>query len=245
MSARRALTALAVVGCIALGAAHAVETEVTPADADTLAGILAGVPRARSGVLADDIATIRAVQAAVLQTAPIHRPIPHGQTREPADLVRAAAGLCYDRSRTIEKALRLLGFDVRHVFLLSTAEHSPLAALVTPGVESHAVTEVETVAGWLVVDSNAPWISVDRTGRPVSMADLQDRLADVSPVPDGIYREPVWPIYGLYSRHVRFFPPFNGIPDVIGANCSAIWSADRWRGPIRERGGCYARSVAG
>ncbi len=214
MSARRALTALAVVGCIVLGAAHAVETEVTPADAAALAGILTGVPRARSGVLADDIATIRAVQAAVLQTAPIHRPIPHGQTREPADLVRAAAGLCYDRSRAIEKALRLLGFDVRHVFLLSTAAHSPLAALVTPGVASHAVTEVETVAGWLVVDSNAPWISVDRTGRPVSMADLQDRLADVPPVPDGIYREPVWPIYGLYSRHGRFFPPFNGIPDV-------------------------------
>ena len=212
---RRLLGGLTVLACILLGGRyHAVETAVTPADAEALRRILSGVPRERSGALADDLAIVRAVQAAVLQVAPHDGPIPHGQTREPADLLRAGRGLCYDRSRAIEKGLGLFGFATRHVYLLSVADHAPLVALLTPGVPSHAVTEVETVGGWLVVDSNDPWISVDRAGRPVPLRELWERNADLAAVPDELYTDPVWPIYGLYARHGRFYPPFNAVPDV-------------------------------
>ena len=62
------------------------------------------------------------------------------------------------------------------------------------GHGSHAVSDVLTVDGWVRVDSNEAWVSVD--GPPPS------------PIYDGVT------IVGLYSQHGRFYPPFTPIPDV-------------------------------
>lgn len=216
----RLLLAAPAIGTLLLGAGalayHEVGTAVTRDDAIFIEKIVGAVPFRRSGALEDDLAIVRTVQRSVLGHAPHSISIPYDHPREPRDLFHAKGGPCYDRSRTIEKALRRLGFAVRHVFLLPTGEHGPLRALLTPGLATHAVSEVETSAGWLVVDSNARWISVDREGRPVSMHDLAaaggDRLD--TPPPSPVYTEPVWPIYGLYSRHGRFYPPYGWVPDV-------------------------------
>ena len=97
-----------------------------------------------------------------------------------------------------------------------------MKSLLTPDISSHAVSEVLTKAGWLVVDSVDPWLSLDRAGRPVSMqaigADVDrgtinwdEKLLQHM---GSIYREPFVIVYGLYSRHGRFYPPFNIIPDI-------------------------------
>ena len=216
----RLLPALAAIGALLAGAGalayHEVETAVTRDDALFIEKIVGAVPFRRSGALEDDLAIIRTVQRAVLGHAPHSNLIPYDHPREPRDLFHAQGGRCYDRSRTIQKALRRLGFTVRHVFLLPTGEHGPVRSLLTPGLATHAVSEVETSAGWLVVDSNASWVSVDRAGRPVSMRDLVAAGGDAlaAPPPFRVYTEPVWPIYGLYSRHGRFYPPYGWLPDV-------------------------------
>ena len=58
----------------------------------------------------EEIRTIVAVQDAVLARAPEDKGLPLGSEREPRLLYEARYGLCYDRSRAIEKALTLLGF---------------------------------------------------------------------------------------------------------------------------------------
>jgi arylamine N-acetyltransferase len=73
---------------------------------------------------------------------------------ELGDLYEAKRGLCYDRSRAIEKVLSHLGFEVRHAAVYSTKKTGRLAAFLTPKTQSHAVTEVKTEHGWLVIDSN-------------------------------------------------------------------------------------------
>lgn len=140
---------------------------------------------------------------------------------EPRDVFEAGKGLCYDRSRVLEKIYRAAGFETRHVALYSTAETgSALAALLTPGVSSHAVTEVRTRAGWLVVDSNAAWVSTDAADRPLDMTATQAsaardaRIEWREPPPTSIYIEPFTFVYGLYSRHGQFYAPYNFIPDV-------------------------------
>lgn len=159
------------------------------------------------------------VQKAVLETAPGQDGIPFDAPREPKHLYLAKSGLCYDRSRAIEKILRASGFETRHIMLLSTKQTgSALKSLITPGVATHAVTEVLTSNGWLVVDSNHFWISLDKQGSPVSIEQLRaarpGTITWKNPVPTNIYEEPFIFVYGLYSRHGRFYPPYDALPDV-------------------------------
>jgi hypothetical protein len=169
----------------------------------------------------DELVFIESVQRAVLGVSPQKGPIPDGAEREPKDLYLAKTGYCYDRSRTIEKLLRLHGFDVRHIFMISNeASHSTLRSLLTPGVYSHAVTEVLTQKGWLIVGSNSVWVSTDVDNLPVSIKELKFRIDNSIPLnlssvsSEKIYYKPFGYVYGLYSRHGKFYPPFNDVPDV-------------------------------
>jgi hypothetical protein len=128
-------------------------------------------------------------------------------------------GVCHDRSRVIEKILRDAGFDTRHVFILSLGSRSTLEALLVPGLRSHAVTEVLTAKGWLVVDSNDPWISIDAQGNPESITRIETlgiahRIRWYEGPPNSIYTQPFVAIHGLYSRHGQFYPPYAPVPNV-------------------------------
>ena len=169
----------------------------------------------------DEVNFIRSVQHAVLSVAPDGEGIPFGQKREPRELYEVKLGSCFDRSRVIEKILRYSGFDARHVFMLSTEQvGSAIKAIMTVGVSSHAVTEVLTKKGWLVVDSNAQWVSTDAEGRPISFQKMQYDIEHSVAIrwgtkpPSFIYAKPVIVIYGLYSRHGYFYPPYNVVPDI-------------------------------
>lgn len=167
------------------------------------------------------VAAVRKIQALVLAIAPGNDPIPEDHTRELHDLVSFGSGLCYDRSRSIETLLRYVGFTVRHLSIYAEpGGETALRALLTPGDSSHAVTEVMTSHGWLVVDSNQSWISIDQAGEPVRMATIAAD-ADASRN-DRVYQDgassPILQarftyVVGLFSRHGRFFPPYDGIPD--------------------------------
>lgn len=162
-----------------------------------------------------------AVQDAVLTIAPRNEGLALSQLREPKDLFLARSGLCFDRSRSIEKILTYLGMEVRHVAIYATTERSTLAAILTPENASHAVSEVLTERGWLLIDSNARWIGLDADRKPVSVAGLRSRanraggwaIDSKKPI-NRIFVEDHTYIYGLYSRHGRFYPPFTPFPDV-------------------------------
>lgn len=224
----RALAAGALGLALLLGLAAWVDVDRSPGPADR-AAIAEMLRRAGYAELADfprpsgfaaQLETVRAVQDAVLAAAPRDRGIPLGQEREPAALLRLGYGLCYDRSRAIEKALALFGLETRHASLYGTAEGGALEALLTPGSDSHALTEVRTTRGWMTVDSNARWIGVAAGGEPLALGEIGP--AEAASVPAADAPEPPTPLivrshvalYGLYSRHGRFYPPFAPFPDV-------------------------------
>lgn len=167
----------------------------------------------------EEITLINNIQNSVFKIAHDNIGIPYNSPREPKDLYLAKSGLCYDRSRSIEKISRYFGFQTRHVSIYSTENtHSPFQSLITPKTSSHAVTEVLTLKGWIVVDSNDTWISLDKHGNPVSIEQIQslnNRIISWSkPLPNDIYKKPFTFIYGLYSRHGRFYHPYNFVPDI-------------------------------
>lgn len=200
---------------------------VTSEDQRCISRFLRGLPAtdAQHTSYANQVALLMTIQQRLLRCTPNWRGIPQGHSREPEALFRHRGGLCYDRSRALEKIFMFLGFQTRHLALYPVQpEHSALATLFQAGICSHAVSEVLTRRGWLVVDSNSPWLSLTETGQLMSMKQMglinQKRHAAICwecPVPtsdDLYYRLPCVCVYGLYSRHGRFYPPYTAfLPD--------------------------------
>lgn len=224
-------TAVAAVLVLVVGlsfAAH-VDTQVTAEDIEfgqrmlDEAGYHGGFAEgAASGADFDtQVRLIRAVQDAVIKAAPKEAGIALGKPREPKDLFAARLGLCFDRSRSIEKILSWLGFEVRHVAVYATTTTSVVGALLTPQAASHAVSEARTTKGWIVIDSNRRWIGLTPEKMPVSVAGLAERQAqrvwwadDMTETPSNTLTKPFVAIIGLYSRHGYFYPPYTPVPDV-------------------------------
>ncbi len=170
----------------------------------------------------EQIEFVAEVQSSVLAAAPTNKKIPYGSSREPRDLYLARHGLCFDRSWVIEKILISNGFQVRHVSVYSAdGLRVPWLVLAVPGIPSHALSEVSTSKGWLLVDSNRLWLSIDHNLDPISVSTIQILGArnilwgdSRAPSPDPIFQSPFVHVYGLYSRHGRFFSPYVPVPDV-------------------------------
>lgn len=201
---------------------HRVENALTDEDLSYIQLYTSDLsPASPASDFEDEIRFIQGVQNSVLNVAPANSGLPRGSEREPKDLYLAQKGLCFDRSRVIEKILASYGFRTRHIFLYSVKDRGAVRAFFTPGVFSHAVTEVQTERGWLVVDSNDRWVSLDRSRNPLGMLELQNAVQSAATVewessPPPIYSDiaPTVFVYGLYSRHGEFYPPYNLIPDI-------------------------------
>jgi hypothetical protein len=205
--------------CAIVLAVHNVPLTPTPADAAALRKLIPEA-HARPSDFQQQIALILNVQDRVLSAAPEQDGIPLDQPRELGDLLRARHGACFDRSRAIETALRAYGFETRHAAIYSTAEtKSALRSLATRDNLSHAITEVRTERGWMIVHSNTRWAGLTADGKPADLAAVRAAPRQKwsplvrSPLPD-IYRRPFTWVYGLYSRHGRFYAPYDPIPDV-------------------------------
>jgi len=112
-----------------------------------------------------------------------------------------------------------LGFEARHIFILYP-EHpvtgeslSFWGAFFTRGTNSHAVTEVKTSRGWVLVDSNSAWVSDGKHGLPVDADHLRDKASLLPGMPDYLNR-PYWAIRGMYSRRGQLYRPYMPYPDL-------------------------------
>ena len=191
-----------------------VPTSLTAADQRVFAsiGLKANV---RFASFDDEIAWIRKAQTEVFARAPLGEGIADNQTREPADLMeRVRHGLCFDRARSLDKAFTYMGFESRHVYLLFRQKPSFIRTLFTRASPSHAVTEVKTSRGWMMVDSNSPWIALTPAGAVVNADEVWKRAGEFGAIPQYL-RPPYWAIRGMYSRkghlysRISMFPEFN------------------------------------
>lgn len=180
----------------------------------------------------DETIFIAAVQRSVLQIAARQECLPKDTNREPKDVYCAKRGACFDRSRVIEKIFRKTGFKTRHVFIRYPTDKLKSFLSQDVSLNSHAATEVRTKKGWLFVDSNAPFRLLDKQGNPfslynpISLENLHPEVLKETNEPGfknracmkDILTEPYIFLYGLYSRHGRFYPPFASrscrIPDI-------------------------------
>jgi hypothetical protein len=155
-----------------------------------------------------EVLCVRAIQAAIKVLVPDTTCPPLGSIIEPSEFLRRKQGCCYDRARFTEKALIYYGFQTRHVALYDSEKYGGWS-LLFPGVRSHATSEVNTVKGWMGVDSNFPFILITQGKLPLTYRNYQlhdDELVDKL-MPLDFYRKKLLVVYGLYSRHGRFHGP--------------------------------------
>ena len=160
------------------------------------------------------------IQKRILKQVPHTERIPTNTSREPYSVLKHGHGHCHDRARLLAKIYRWLGYDVRQAYILGSENHAfALQSLLTPGAASHALLDVRTKRGWLAVGTNHRWLGIrPKTEKTVySLTELADSAtvrADIDKLP-GIVKDSYLPIYGLYSRHGRYFPPYTPyIPDM-------------------------------
>jgi hypothetical protein len=172
---------------------------------------------AKSGLNPEqEIHLVREIQSAVLGRVPFGPGIPAYSSREPSDVLKRDTGLCYDRSRLFDKLFIFAGFETRHIYILYKpiiAEYTLPAwlAIFLPGTESHAVTEVRTSQGWLLVDSNNAWISVSRQSKVFPADRLWNHKDEFDSMPD-YFDRPYSAIRGLYSRRGHLYRPYIPFP---------------------------------
>ena len=163
---------------------------------------------------------IKKVQESVLNISPSLKGIPLCQLREPKQLYYSKFSSCSERSRTIEKVLRYLGFKTRHISIYKiTNEHFGFLALFKPKQPSHAVSEVFTKQGWILIDSNSNWVAENYTSYLTTQEIYEKNILGKNInwkkfPPENILNNKFLYIYGLYSRHGKFYPPYNFIPDI-------------------------------
>jgi hypothetical protein len=171
----------------------------------------------------DEIKQINKIDSIIIAKISHDSPIAMGQRREPKDVYLAGHGYCYDRSRVLEKIFIYLGYEVRHVALFQrNPNQNAIRTLLGKTLNSHSISEVMTQKGWVVVGSNKNWMSVDKNNQCYSMKMLTENLKNRN-IPswkvslpseyDKFYKEECYPIYGVYSRHGKFYPPYTSIPD--------------------------------
>ncbi|MDP1872166.1 MAG: hypothetical protein Q8K61_11160 [Gallionella sp.] len=160
----------------------------------------------------EEIQAIKTIQHRVFERAPVGAGIPDFEPREPSDLMMRREGLCFDRSRTLDKAFEYIGMPARHAYLLYRTDRGFLNALFHYGQPSHAITEVKTSHGWMFVDSNTEWIALTRDGQVVNADDVWKRTAEFDGMPSYL-NDPWWAIRGMYSRKGQLYPPYIVFPD--------------------------------
>ena len=168
------------------------------------------------------VALIRRVQFETFKRAPLGVGIPDYQAREPSDLMKFGQGLCFDRSRTFDKAFTYLGLDSRHVYLLYKGNLTFWDALFHKGQTSHAVTEVKTSKGWMFVDSNTPWVAITRHGEPVSADEVWQRFDEFDNPPHYL-AAPWWAIRGMYSRKGQLYGAGIVFPELNWVDFLSWW----------------------
>ncbi|MFL5787012.1 MAG: transglutaminase domain-containing protein, partial [Flavisolibacter sp.] len=87
-------------------------------------------------------------------------------------------GFCYDRAILMEKIFRYYHFNFRHVFVYYLKDPNAKPGVLDffrKSTLSHAITEVETKKGWMVIDSNTDCVGIDKNGNVLNTNDLKEK----------------------------------------------------------------------
>jgi transglutaminase superfamily protein len=193
---------LAGVACLYVYVFGGVNNEVTNDDLEAINIIFSDVECNETSSFEGQVKCASSMQDSLKRHIPRMECGDKGTNTEPRDFLDRGYGCCFDRARLLEKGLKSFGLETRHVALYDSSRFG-LAALIVPGVSSHATLEVLTSNGWMGVDSNNDFILLKNDGTPIGYAQIYENMDQLQELPDPLsfYDKHLITVYGLYSRH--------------------------------------------
>lgn len=188
-------------------------------------GIAANAATVR-GNFADEITLINRIQDSVINNIRgNNKPIPKEKVGNVRYYFEEKTGACYDRALLMEKLLARLGFQTRHIFIFFRGDGSTtrITDIFRNKLPSHALMEVKTTKGWMVIDTQNAWRGVNEKNDPLTLDNLRNRwrtgkkrdTLDQNKIPAylaDVYQKGNFKfVYGLYSRHGGFLPHHNWV----------------------------------
>lgn len=173
------------------------------------------------GEFTEEKAFINRIQDSVIHSIQgYNKPIPKEKVGNIRYYFEKKTGACYDRALLMEKLFTRFGFQTRHVFVFFIGEdRSPRATdILRNYLPTHALLEIKTSKGWMVVDTQNAWMGLDNHQNPLPLGALRKQwksgeqwnLIQTHKMPvylSSIYQKGYFKfIYGLYSRHGGFLP---------------------------------------
>jgi hypothetical protein len=146
-----------------------------------------------------------------------HQNVPHQDFGNVAYYYSDKKGQCYDRAVLLEKFFTYYHFPFRHLYVYFNDNGIGPTKLdfFKKSLTSHAITEVKTSKGWLIVGCNSNWLGLDSSGNPMTIAELRKHIVSNTlylKKPATMGQPSFWTlhndfrfIYGIYSRHGDFF----------------------------------------
>jgi|GEM_PF-526785 len=173
------------------------------------------------GAFAGEIAFINRIQDSVIHSIQgYNKPIPKEKVGNIRFYFEMKTGACYDRALLMEKLFTRFGLQTRHIFVFFRDDETPTRTIdiLRKKLPSHALLEIKTSKGWMVIDTQTAWMGIDEQGNPLTLAELRYQwkvgkkwdLLTNQQIPAhllGIHQNGNFKfVYGLYSRHGGFLP---------------------------------------
>lgn len=145
--------------------------------------------------------------------------------RELIDLINLKFPNCYIMAYIFEKVLESKGFKTRHIFLTLNEKKMPKPLLLFMKLNSHALLEVKTKRGWLIVDPYQNWQGVTNKSEVINIQQLKQNGVKYykwkKEIHAGIlnlfFQNNFEFFYGLYSRKGGIIPSKISTLPVINA----------------------------
>ncbi len=162
-----------------------------------------------------EIIFVNNIHKKILASIVDRRGIDLNNSREPKDLYTSRRGECFDISRLLEKIYMYYGYKVRHLSIYEKKGKYPFINLFfKKNNDSHAISQIFTQYGWISIDSVFNWIGIDDNYNLIKLENIKNINNWKYDQPHHIFEKDFYVIYGLYSRHGLFYPPYNRFPDL-------------------------------
>ncbi len=160
---------------------------------------------------------INSIQKKIIGTEYQNRPISQNNEREPEDYYNFRPNSCFDNSRIMQRILKYFKIKTLQVAIYhKQTSYSWLQILFKPKLPSHSVTIAIIDRKYILIDSTNNFISIKNDNNIINIKDLNTFYNSnwKFEKPHPIFKNKFFFIYGLYSRHGKFYKPYLYFPDI-------------------------------
>lgn len=160
---------------------------------------------------------IKSIQKKIIGPKYINKPIAQYKEREPKDYYNFRPSSCFDNSRIMQKILNYFKIDTIQVAIyVKKSTYAWFQIFLKPKLASHSVTIAIIDNKNILIDSTENFISIKNNNNIIHIKDLDEyynsnwKFEKAHP----LFSNKFIYVYGLYSRHGKFYKPYFYFPDI-------------------------------